>query len=869
MDQQTGLLGDFKIKRGEFAHLDLVFKQFETKEFKGLIYQQKSDKINRELLSLIRKEPEPCFLLPHVLGFIQRVDRENLLHHYTFTNFELWLNLSSTLDFEENYRIRAKIAGKWVDRSAYQALFPIGMGKVYEGTHFVTAHKSPDLDTTVASFWGWVDAFAARVSEGLHVWNLPGGPPPSQIEIEWAFEDIFGPAVFTHLPKTRPILNLSSFDLLSQKGFIRKSPEESLANADHGQDSSSAIVVDQEGFYLGDWRHGDAEDVQQVIVLLSSCLRWFENHLHLQLISLFAKKTLHFDEIEPFLKQLFELPVRDCEPAKEFSKKQKAQVEKFLIHVLGLPQGLQLTFEELGMYLAAKGQTEFQGVDLLIQQMQKDQLFDSQGNLLEIRPKIFHFLEQVVKTLHEAIFKMRRRLECFDIALKTKSAVFDRNAAFVGMNADVEEIRADMGNHLYLTVAYPDQGRFFPVGIIRAEDIRKPSLGTVSLRDFCNRDEMGIPSYLDIISVIDHHKSILNTASAPMVIIMDAQSSNSVVADQAIAINDQYSLLGQNESALLAHMAEVQEESTSSSRRLLMRLLQRRQTAETRGSFYVHPDREFTEYLHCLYGILDDTDLLSKISVFDLEIVVQLLNRLKSLSLKKETEIIDLSDLPRNKQFSKNAAQRILQNKDMYSLYSKVYAYREQEVARNLELAAEAKSFHLFADTKEQNGCCRVGQAKIFVNNVALFENRADEIRRVWVSRAQEVYQKRGEIDLHLQLISTVVSADEVYQGAKAEYTHKDELWLWIAGTEASFEHLKYFISHFQYSAGLKNNSLEVEFLGNCPEEFSSIFLEHFGAVEQTNTPWPGFDSAIAVLKFNPGTLNSRKAMVSPYLPTL
>ena len=39
------------------------------------------------------------------------------------------------------------------------------MGKIYEGTHFVTAHKSPDLDTTIASFWGWLDAFAAPAVE--------------------------------------------------------------------------------------------------------------------------------------------------------------------------------------------------------------------------------------------------------------------------------------------------------------------------------------------------------------------------------------------------------------------------------------------------------------------------------------------------------------------------------------------------------------------------------------------------------------------------------------------------------------------------------------------------------------------------------
>src|SRR3989338_4888651 len=124
---------------------------------------------------------------PLSIDLFYKIDREGVLTHYTLTSFELWLNQMSGLSFSENFHIRAKIVGKRIDRSDYQAFFPIGMGKVYEGSHFVTAHRSPDLDTTISSFWGWVDAFGARVGDSLHIWNLPGGPPPSQIEIQWIF----------------------------------------------------------------------------------------------------------------------------------------------------------------------------------------------------------------------------------------------------------------------------------------------------------------------------------------------------------------------------------------------------------------------------------------------------------------------------------------------------------------------------------------------------------------------------------------------------------------------------------------------------------------------------------------------------------
>ncbi len=869
MQKHTGLLGDFSVGREGFSDLDAAFRKFETKEFGGLVDRKRSELINRELLSLIQKESEPCFLLPHVLEFVERVDREKLLHHYTFTSFELWLNLASGLSFEENYRVRAKIAGKWVERSDYQVLFPIGMGKVYEGTHFVTAHKSPDLDTTVASFWGWLDAFAARVTSGLHVWNVPGGPPASQIEIDWIFRDLFGSAVFTHLPKTRTTLSITGNDLLSQKGFIRATLDTSLTNIDHEREKNAVVLVDEEGFYLGDWRHLDVESVQQVIILLSTCIRWFENQLHLLIISLFAKKNLHVEEIEPLLQKLFGLRLEDCEPAKEFSLKQKGLVSRFLSLVLQIEEGFSLTFEQLGAGLAALHEGTFQTVEQIVGQMKEEKLFDAAGSLFEDRPKIFHFLERMVKALHETIFKIRNRLERLDVALKTKQEVFGRRPTFVTVRADVEEIREKMKDYPYLAVTYPDHGRFFPVGVIQAADFRKTSLGTVSLRDFCNREEMGIPSYLEVISVIDHHKSTLATSSAPMAIIADAQSSNSLVADRAISINNRYSLLGQTAAELDEQIRARRNHSTSLDHRLLMRLLQRRQAAETKGDFYVHPKREFIEYLHFLYAILDDTDLLSKVSVMDVEMVIQLLNRLKSIASQEEVEVVHVDDLPRDQKFPKKAAQRILQNEDMYSLYRQVYAYREQEVNEHLLLAAQKKPSNLFADTKEQNGCCRVGQTKVFAKNIELFEKNVSQIRLAWLEKAEAVYAQNSEVDLHIHMISTIVSAEEVYKATQGKYAHQDEMWIWVPNREVSLAHLKSFLANFKNSPGLKNNTPAVEFLGTNTEELSQIFAESFLEVSPIQKEGVAEGQTVIVLKYQAGTLNSRKAMVSPFLPVL
>lgn len=134
-------IGDYHFDKKPLQGAEEAFQAFYKEDFQKLTDRSRSDLVNRTLLDLIQKEPDPAFLLPGVLDFVERVDREDILHHYRFNSFELWLNQYSKLSFEENLKIRSKIVGKHLPRDIYQSLFPIGMGKVYEGTHFVTAHN--------------------------------------------------------------------------------------------------------------------------------------------------------------------------------------------------------------------------------------------------------------------------------------------------------------------------------------------------------------------------------------------------------------------------------------------------------------------------------------------------------------------------------------------------------------------------------------------------------------------------------------------------------------------------------------------------------------------------------------------------------
>ena len=584
-------LGDFQIPIAAFDDVSRIFKEFGTQSFKNLSEGQKSERINRLLLDLIQQAKTPCFLLPAVIDYIDRVNRLKLFESYAFLHFELWLNQFSGLTEEENLFIRGKITGKWVPRDAYQVLFPIGMGKAYSGSHVVTGHSSPDLDTTVASFWGWMDAFSARVAKRLHLWNVPGGPPESQTEIQLLFNQIFGQSVFQYLTKTRTTLGLSGIDLMTQQGMERRGPQDSLLSIDHQRSQNAIVLVDEQGYYLGDWRSFDVEGVREVISLLNGCLRWFQAHLHAKLISLFSKEKVSVKDLPVFFNPLFLIQIRECEPAIEFSDTQRKYLDNYLKKVLGVKKGIASTFEEFAKGMKGISLFEFKEFIDLLDALPKSAVFDKSGFLIENRPRLFLVIEKIIMGLEKAIQSIRAFVERLDIALKIKTDVFERLPHSISARAEVEEIRSKMNDYAYLTVTASDEkGNLIPLGIIHASDVHKNTLGTVTLRDFCNREETKIPSYFEVISVIDHHKSHLQTTSAPMVLISDSQSSNVLCAELSFQINDAFSIGNMTVHQIEEQLKHLHKDfSSNENKRIFQRLLQRLLVSQTQGSFFVDP----------------------------------------------------------------------------------------------------------------------------------------------------------------------------------------------------------------------------------------------------------------------------------------
>lgn len=856
-------------KNKSFPGVEKIFDSFLKDHFKTKTLRQKFKFINETLLDLIQKSPEKSFLLSEVIDYIERVNQHHLLNEkFHITLFEFWLNQFSTLSKEDNYIVRAKIAGKHIPREDYQAYFPIGMNTTYFGSHFVAAHLSPDVDTMIASFWGWLDAFAARVGTGQHFWSLPGGAPTTPITT--AFQEILGKSIFNNVARTNSNLTLRALDLVTQKNFEKKTGEQSASVQEDDIKELVTALVNQEGQFLGDWYHTDAELVRQVLIRFKSTLRWFENNFHVRVISLFSNKSLQRKDISPFIAEVFDKQINDCETTQELEANQKEDLNQFLQKVLHLEKGLKSTFRELISALSKLGAIELLDFQKEVESIEKSILFDKTGNLIENRPEIFHWLEKIINNLDYAIQHTRDYVERLEILVKIKNKVLGIPSHTITLNSDVEDIMARMEKNDYLSVVISEgEEKYFPLGVVRASDLRKAQLGTVSFRDFCNEEEVKMASYLRPISVIDHHKANFKTNTPPFALIGDAQSCNVLLAEQAFKINDHYSLGGMTVDEIDQEIETIGASPSSPKKtRLLKRLLHRRLAFEHGDQYYIHPERELAEYMTFLYAILDDTDLLTKMSKRDITCVIELVNRIHSLYVGKDIEAVDLDSIPKDKDFVKAASKHILQNPAMYTLYRKIYESKESEIESYFNLKNNSDFVNLFIDTKEQNGCCRVGQTKFFSTNYQAFKSNRIKLMQHWLKASKEIYDTRPAVDFFLHMTSTIASASDVYQNKAGSYDHDDEMWIWIPPTQKATDHLESFLSSFHYTTGAQGNNMKA-YLPDNFDELEPIFEENFSSIPVFKDAKIAEGHPVIVLRFKAGTLNSRKAMITPFLPKI
>ena len=130
---------------------------------------------------------------------------------------------------------------------------------------------------------------------------------------------------------------------------------------------------------------------------------------------------------------------------------------------------------------------------------------------------------------------------------------------------------------------------------------------------------------------------------------------------------------------------------------------------------------------------------------------------------------------------------------------------------------------------------------------------------KAWHEKAEQVALSNSTFDLHIQMVSTITEATEVYSGQKTKHSHKDEIWIWHAPTELGKEHAITFVHSLQDSPKMETNTVEMEFL----QGERSILLPKAKLIEKKSS----LDLPIVIIHIDAGSMNSRKSDISPYLP--
>ena len=738
------MIGEFSLRPVAFPTVESVIDRFCSEGFRAKNSIERSHIVNETLCDLILRSNDESYLLREVVDYLQRISDNKILDgNYNLTAFERWLNQHSALSYEENRQVRGKIIGKYIPRQEYQTMFPVGHEKIHPGTHTVTAHNPPDLDSTTASFIGWMDAFGCRVGDALTVWNVPQGEPgPVVAKI---FNDTFTNTIFRRVAKRKAVISHVGMDLVRQTRLIKVTGEASIRDFRHNRIENHIILIDDDGYYLGDWRVTDVEAVGRVQRLLNICMHLYEKEVVLSVTKVLADPKVTKAKVKAQLDSLCKRPVP--EPNLNFytfENNDYKTLDTYLKKVLNIETGCSTPFSKFFDMMDEISGTRFKEYRGAIRSLLDEELYDDEGTACN-PSAFFQRFNRGYEILMDSTRVLREYLDRIDVAIKIKSEVLGFPRTVISTKADLDEIRSICRSYPHVTVVFPSKcGRLAPVGVLHRNDVFKSTVGTVSLRDFCNTDEIKLGKALNVISSIDHHKSTLDSKECMTLSIADVQSANVLTAEKAFEINDRYGLRGQSEESIDKQLLELQKDlSSPKAFRLVEKLLRKKQAlARRKGEYFVDPLREYMEYEYFLNAIVDDTDLLNKADWRDLECVAELLNRMKSYLVGYECEVIALDDLKKTKENRKLAVERFLKNEDLYSFYKEIYSHREGVVSEWIEGTFLGKKSRCFDDRKIQNEACSVSQLKLFANNWSVFEKKRQDLLKSWLELNIDVNSK-------------------------------------------------------------------------------------------------------------------------------
>ena len=870
-------IGEIEFKAKTFKDIKSIMEAFSNDSFRSLSSIERNEQVNRKLYELIESAPLDSYLLRETVDFLARITKAEVLDgSYNLTAFERWLNQLSELNYEKNRLIRGKIIGKYLPRDEYNRLFPISQNKVHPGSHTVTAHTPPDLDSLTGSFLGWLDAFGCRVGSTLTIWNVPMGKPgPVASRI---FTQIFTDEVFYRVAKQKTLISHVAMDIVQQDRLIKATGEVSIRELNHNRYQFHIIHVDRDGFFIGDWRVSDVDSVAQVQRLLNMAMHAYEKEMVHRLTTLFSREQFKLEDCQLLVEELQDKAVAEFNmQSYSLSQEQTEQLDLYIKKVLGVEEGFLCSIGRFFEKMDQLAGCQFASYTGELHKLLNEDHYDNDLISDHLTSELFSIFNRAYTVLIDCTKSLRSYLDRLDVAMAIKTEVLGFRPTLVGTKAEIHEIRSKIKNHRHLTVVFDDKsGKNVPVGVIHRNDLEQPIQGTVSFRDFCNYDEIKIHDYLEVISAIDHHKTTVSSQSAMVLSVADVQSSNVITAERYFEVNDRYSTRGQSPKSIEEQISEInaKKETSPCDDRILERLIRKRSALRNlnkRSHYFISPERELQEYLLCVNAIIDDTDLLNKCGWRDLLTLAELINRIKSLQEKREVEIIDFSDQELERRSLKKSIRAILKNEELYSFYKVVYDHREEVVGDLISSVTPTEDTRFFEDRKIQNDSCSISQFKLFPRNWGQLNENYDSILSSWTNLNSQVRRKNSQVDFFLHMMSTIPGGLEAYEGKPPSPDEYDEFWLsGIPEADESISRMRQFLTSLLLSPRHQGRHFEVHLVGPNAEQlpiFKGILKETIHDKEVQFRESQELKAMVMVFRFQQGTMNSRKADITPFLP--
>ena len=834
------------------------FFSFLDGQVSSMSEMQKYDIVHRKLFELI-KDSSKNFLLSEVVDFLLKANKNKVLSsNVSINSFEYWLNSqreTKKLSAEEDFLIREKIVGKKIPRSEYGRFFPLRKDKFFIGSHHVTAHSQPDIDTLVASFINWLDSFACRVSKNFNYWNVPQGEPNEFSS--YFFFKFFGNDLFSRIARYKSRIFNVAIDFSDQGLLEYLSPEASTKEIPFSGDKHY-ILTDKRGYYVGAWHQEDAKAVQNILNLFNEVLTDFNDifieKLLFVLHSLENNKKTSFLEQDILSQKIFELKYKN-------SSDKRKNLKAFLEGVLELEQGVETTINHFFLAISKKDRTLEKSYKTF-KDLFREYLVEAEviyKNRESISYQLVSSLFQSYHKLYASFVEVRNALDSYlnrlDIAIKIKRRVLNLNHRYIFTKTPTKDILTKSRDNRFVTVIFKtDKGELVPVGAVDKKKLLSSVHGYVSLRDFSNTDEIELDSSIQIISILDHHRINIKTDECINVNIANVQSSSTLLAEMILAINEAYSSLGFSKDDLEKNLKLLEKRERTQEFFLLKNTLMAvEDNLLHQKDYWIDEKREFQEYILLIVAILDDTDFLTKSEIRDLKVLTKLLNRVLWIQSKKIDKLLFLGSLS-----LKEGISYLVNREPLKSLCKEIYSFREQILTKFLSSPEEYR-LRLFEDCKIQKSNYSISQLKLLKGNETLFNSVRNNLINLWFS----FIELKQNVFFHLHMLSTVKSliVDE-----DTNLDGLDEIWIFsqlelVNEKVALREFLQKFIEaeclnlkHFSMSIE-GNNCKQLDFL----KDFSTYGKFDFVKNDQLKRD-------LIILRFDKGSINSRKGQITPYL---